>query len=321
MTTPGVPPIPVIIDTDPGLDDALALLLALGSPEIDVIGVTTVAGNTTLANATVNALRVLELAGRTDIPVAAGAPRGLIREAFRTAESFHGADGLGGLPLPPPSTRPVDAHAVDFIAERLLASTEPVTVVAIGPLTNIALLAATRPEAAARIGRLVVMGGAARGGNMTPTSEFNVWADPEAAHRVFAAGLPLTMVGLDVTDRAVVTSRDVDVLRTGGRIGRFVAAAVDFYGGLHQDHYGTTDSYQHDALAVAEVIEPGIVYTSHLHVEAEYGSGLTRGTTVVDVHGVTGQVPNTHVALEFDHPRFVELLMSRLKDLDGRLGG
>ncbi|WP_248960863.1 nucleoside hydrolase [Sphaerisporangium perillae] len=310
--------IPVIIDTDPGLDDALALLLALGSPEVDLIGVTTVAGNTTLANTTANALRILELAGRTDVPVAAGAARGLIREAPRTAEYVHGSDGLGGLPLPPPSTRPVDAHAVDFIAGHLLASAAPVTIVAIGPLTNIALLVATHPAAAARIGRLVVMGGVARGGNSTPTSEFNVWTDPEAAHRVFAAGLPLTMVGLDVTDRSVVTPQDVDVLRTGGDIAHFVAEAVDFYSRFHQDRYGTTDTYQHDALAVAEVVAPGIVHTSHLYVEVEYGQGLTRGTTVVDVHGVTGHAPNTHVALEFDHPRFVDLLVSRVSALDGR---
>jgi inosine-uridine nucleoside N-ribohydrolase len=215
----------------------------------------------------------------------------------------------------------VDAHAVDFIAGRLLASAEPVTIVAIGPLTNIALLVATHPAAAARIGRLVVMGGVARGGNSTPTSEFNVWSDPEAAHRVFAAGLPLTMVGLDVTDRSVVTPQDVDVLRTGGRIARFVAEAVDFYSRFHQDRYGTTDTYQHDALAVAEVIAPGIVHTSHLYVEVEYGQGLTRGTTVVDLHGVTGHAPNTHVGLEFDHPRFVDLLVSRLRALDGRSAG
>ena len=304
--------IPVLIDTDPGLDDALGLLLALHSPEVDLIGVTTVAGNTTLANTTANALRILELAGRTDVPVAAGAARPLIREAFRTAEHVHGSDGLGGLPLPPPSTRPVPEHAVDFIAECLLTSAEPVTVVAIGPLTNIALLLATHPAAAERIGRLVVMGGAARGGNVTPTSEYNIWFDPEAAHRVFAAGLPLTMVGLDVTDRSVVNPKDVDALRSGGRIARFAADAVDFYSRFHQDRYGTTDTYQHDALAVAEAVAPGIVHTRHLYVEVEYGQGLTRGTTVVDVHGVTGHPPNTHVALEFDHPGFVNLLVSRL---------
>jgi len=308
--------IPLIIDTDPGLDDALALLLALGSPEVDLIGVTTVAGNTSLANTTANALRILELAGRGDIPVAAGAARGLIREAPRTAEHVHGADGLGGLSLPAPQTWPVDAHAVDFIAERLWAAAEPITIVAIGPLTNIALLLATHPSAAERIGRLVVMGGAARGGNSTPTSEFNVWSDPEAAHRVFAAGLPLTMVGLDVTDRSVVTPKDVGAPGTGGRIAQFVVAAVDFYSRFHQDRYGTAVTYQHDALAVAEAIAPGIVQTSHLYVEVEYGQGPTRGTTVVDVHGVTGNAPNTHVALDFDHPRFVDFLVSRLGALD-----
>jgi inosine-uridine nucleoside N-ribohydrolase len=313
--------IPVIIDSDPGLDDALALLLALGSPEVDLVGVTTVAGNTTLANTTTNALRILELAGRTDIPVAAGAARSLVRAASRAAEHVHGPDGLGGLPLPPPGTRPVAAHAVDFIAERLLANAEPVTIVAIGPLTNIALLVATHPAAAARIGRLVVMGGVARGGNATPTSEFNIWVDPEAAYRVFSAGLPLTMVGLDVTDRSVVTPQDVDALRTGGRVARFVADAVDFYSRFHQKRYGTTGTYQHDALAMAEAIAPGIVQTCHLYVEVEYGPGLTRGSTVVDMHGVTGNAPNTHVALELDHPRFVQLLVSRLSALDRRSAG
>jgi inosine-uridine nucleoside N-ribohydrolase len=310
--------IPMIIDADPGLDDALAILLALGSPEADLIGVTTVAGNTNLANTTANALRILELAGRGDIPVAAGAGRGLIREAPRTAEHVHGADGLGGLPLPPPKTRPVDAHAVDFIAERLRESAEPITIVAIGPLTNIALLLAIHPAAAARIGRLVIMGGAARGGNSTPTSEFNVRSDPEAAYRVFTAGLPLTMVGLDVTDRSVVTAKDVDALRGGGRIARFVVAAVDSYSRFHQDRYGATVTYQHDALALAEAVAPGIVQTSRRYVEVEYGHGPTRGTTVVDVHGITGHVPNTHVALDFDHPRFVDLLVSRLSAVDDR---
>ena len=284
----------MIIDTDPGLDDALALLLALGSPEVDLVGVTTVAGNTSLANTTANALRILELAGRGDIPVAAGAARGLIREAPRTAEHVHGIDGLGDLPLPPPKARPVDAHAVDFIAEFLRTSAEPVTIVAIGPLTNIALLLAMYPSVAARIGRLVMMGGAARGGNSTPTSEFNVRSDPEAAYRVFAAGLPLTMVGLDVTDRAVVTAKDVDALGSGGPIARFVVDTVEYYTRFHQHRYGSEVTYQHDALAMAEAIAPGIVHTRHLYAEVEYDQGLTRGTTVVDLHGVT-EIGRAHV--------------------------
>jgi pyrimidine-specific ribonucleoside hydrolase len=311
-------PAPLIIDTDPGLDDALAILLALGSPEVDLIGVTTVAGNTSLANTTTNALRVLELAGRTDIPVAAGASRALIREAPRTAEYVHGSDGLAGLPLSAPSVPPVASNAATFLAERLLSAPEPVTVAAIGPLTNIALLVATHPEAAARIGRLVVMGGAARGGNVAPTAEFNVWCDPEAAHRVFSADLPLTMIGLDVTDRSVITPGDVDGLG-GGRVARFVADSVGFYSRFHQDRYGTTDTYQHDALALAEVVSPGIVGTSRHYVEVDYGRTLSRGTTIVDIHDVTGQPPNAHVALELDHPRFVELLVNRLKDLDAKV--
>ena len=189
---------PILLDCDPGHDDAIALLLALGSDELELRGVTTVAGNQTLEKTTANAIRVLELAGRAEIPVAAGAGRPLVREP-RVAADVHGETGLDGPDLPPPRARPSTEHAVDFLAERI----DGATLVATGPLTNVALLLARHPEA--RPERIVLMGGAIAEGNVTPAAEFNIWADPEAAQRVFTSGLDVTMVGLDVTHRALVT--------------------------------------------------------------------------------------------------------------------
>ena len=228
--------IPVLIDCDPGQDDAIALLLALASPELEVLGVTTVAGNQTIDKVTANALRVLELAGRSDVPVAAGADRPLVGELVVAADA-HGETGLDGPDLPPPQGSPVEQHAVEFLAERLLASERPVTVVPLGPLTNVALLLAERPEAADRIERIVLMGGAIAEGNMTPSAEFNIWVDPEAAAYVFESGLDVTMVGLDVTNRAVLTPEHADRLRPQGRVGEAVAAMLDFYGAFYREAY------------------------------------------------------------------------------------
>ena len=190
-------PIPILLDCDPGHDDAIALLLALASPEVELRGVTTVAGNQTLEKTTANALRILELVDREDVEVAAGAGRPLVREPY-VAAYVHGETGLDGSDLPPAGRTPVEQHAVDFLAERV----EGITLVATGPLTNVALLLARHPEA--RPERIVLMGGAIAEGNVTPAAEFNVWADPEAAKRVFASGLDVTMVGLDVTHQALV---------------------------------------------------------------------------------------------------------------------
>jgi inosine-uridine nucleoside N-ribohydrolase len=279
-----------------------------------------VAGNAGVDHTTRNALRVLELTGRDDIPVAAGAARPLIRPTPGLATDVHGIDGLGGADLPPVTRAPLDMHAVTFLASTLLASTRPVTVIAIAPLTNIALLLAMHPEAAERIERLVIMGGSAGHGNITPAAEFNLWVDPEAGHRVFSAGLPTTMVGLDVTHRAILRSEDVDGLRAGGRVGRLVAGTVDFYSRYHQEIYGTADTYQHDALAVASVIRPELLTTRHVNVTVEYGSPLSSGATLVDTTGVTGAEPNTHVALDLDQKAFAEFMVERLTTLDAAIG-
>jgi inosine-uridine nucleoside N-ribohydrolase len=300
---------PVLIDCDPGHDDAIALLLALASPELDLLGVTTVAGNAALADTTANALRVLELVGRTDIPVAAGAERPLLREPF-VAAYVHGESGLEGPELPEPRTRPVAQHAVDFLAERV----EGATLVPVGPLTNVALLLARYPDV--RPERIVLMGGAIAEGNVTPAAEFNIWADPEAAARVFASGIDLTMIGLDVTHRALVGAAEADRLRASGRTGTLVAELLEFYNRFHAQTYGFAGSPIHDAVAVAHVLRPDLVETQHRHVAIETQSELCRGRTVVDLWRRTGNPPNTHVGVHVDAGAFVDLLLERIASLD-----
>jgi inosine-uridine nucleoside N-ribohydrolase len=297
--------IPLLLDCDPGHDDAIAMLLALASPEIALLGITTVSGNQTLEKTTVNALKVLELVERTDVPVAAGADRPLVREQF-VAAHVHGESGLDGPTLPEPSTSPVSAHAVDFLAEHI----DGATLVATGPLTNVALLLARHPGALPA--RIVVMGGAIAGGNITTAAEFNIWADPEAAARVFTSGIDLTMIGLDVTHRALMTRAHAEELRGAGRTGRMVAELYDFFSIFHRETYGSEDSPIHDAVAVAQAFRPDLVETKHRHVAIETGSALCRGRTAVDLWNRTGQEPNCHVGVDVDSEAFFALLLERL---------
>jgi purine nucleosidase/pyrimidine-specific ribonucleoside hydrolase len=296
------------LDCDPGHDDAIALLLALGSEELELRGVTTVAGNQTLEKTTANAIRALELAGRAEIPVAAGARRPLMREP-RVAAEVHGETGLDGPDLPPPQTEPEPQHAVDFLAERVTGA----TLIATGPLTNVALLLARYPEATPE--RIVLMGGAIAEGNVTPAAEFNIWADPEAAHRVFTSGLDVTMVGLDVTHRALVTPAHAGQLRESGRVGTVVAELLEFYGGFHRAVYGWDGSPIHDAVAVAHVIDPELLEVERLNVRIDTESELCRGRTVVDLWRRTGLEPTAYVAVGIDPERFVDLLLQRLARL------
>jgi inosine-uridine nucleoside N-ribohydrolase len=306
----------VLVDCDPGLDDALALLLVLASPELELLGVTTVAGNQTVHRTTENALKVLELAGRGNIPVSAGAAKPLAGELVVAADA-HGESGLGGVVLPAPSASPVEEPAIDFLAEQLRSSEEPVIVLALGPLTNIALLLALEPEAAERIDRLVLMGGAIAEGNQTASAEFNIWTDPEAAARVFESGLDLTMVGLDVTNRAVLTPGDADRLRSGGPVGSAAAAMLDFYLGFYEEAYEHGGAPIHDALAIAQVLRPDLLTVVHRHVEIEL-SGICRGRTVVDMRQrTTLPEPNACVAVDVDVKAFGEFLLERLASLDG----
>ncbi len=304
---------PVILDCDPGHDDAIALLLALASPELEVLGVTTVHGNQTLEKTTANALRVLDLAGRADIPVAAGADRPLARE-LTVASHVHGDSGLDGPTLPPAGRAPLGEHAVDFMERTIAASPAPVTLVPTGPLTNIALL--LERTAGANVERIVLMGGAVAEGNMTPAAEFNIWADPEAARAVFHAGIDTTMIGLDVTHRAVTTPALQERLRATGSIGAFVADLIDFFAVYHLETYGWDGAPIHDAVAVAHVIRPGLVTTIESNVEIELESDLCRGRTVVDRWKRTERPVNAHVGLDLDTDGFFDLLVERI----GRLG-
>ena len=290
----------------------MALLLALASPELELLGVTTVHGNQTLEKTTANALRVLELAGRGDVPVAAGADRPLMREP-RVASHVHGESGLDGPDLPPPAGTPVAEHAVDFLAERVRSAGRPVTLSPTGPLTNVALLLARHPDVA--IERIVLMGGAIAEGNVTPAAEFNIWVDPEAAARVFAGGIDVTMVGLDVTHRALMTAEHAERLRAAGRIGEVVAELWAFYHRFHARVYEFPGTPIHDALAVAHVIRDDLLRTEYRNVEVDCASELCRGRTVVDLWRISGREPNAHVAVDVDGNDFLELLVERIGSL------
>jgi inosine-uridine nucleoside N-ribohydrolase len=305
--------IPIIIDCDPGHDDAIALLLALASPEVELLGVTTVHGNQTLEKTTANALRVLDLAGRADIAVAAGADRPLVRE-LTVASHVHGESGLDGPALPPAGRGPIDEDAVDFLARTIAGSPAPVTLVPTGPLTNIALLLAR--TGGANVERIVLMGGAIAEGNMTPAAEFNIWADPEAAQAVFQADVETTMIGLDVTHRAVTTPALQERLRATGTIGAFVAGLVDFFSVYHRETYGWDGAPIHDAVAVAHVIRPGLVTTVARNVEVELESELCRGRTVVDRWIRTERPVNAQVGIDLDAGGFFDLLVERITLLD-----
>ncbi len=304
----------ILLDCDPGHDDAIALLLALASPEVEVVGVTTVHGNQTLAKTTTNALKLLEFVGRTEVPVAAGADRPIRREPF-IAEYVHGESGMDGPALPQPTTEPVAQHAVDFIAETVLASQEPITLVPTGPLTNVGLFLARYPDAAAKLDRIVLMGGAIGEGNVTPAAEFNIWVDPEAADRVFTSGLDVTMVGLDVTHQAIFGPAPTAQLKAAGRVGAMVAELLEFYGRFHKQSYGWDGSPIHDAVAMAHAFRPGIVETVHTGVRVDCGEELGRGRTNVDLRGRVGWEPNAHVAVGIDKDAFIELLVERISSL------
>lgn len=307
-------PIPVILDCDPGHDDALAIMLAVADPAIDLRAVTTVAGNVTLENTTSNALRVLDMVGRPDIPVAAGADRPRVR-ALSTAAVMHGEGGLAG-PLPMEPSRSADPiGAIGLIARVLEESSEPVTLVVTGPQTNAAAVIETLPHLRERISGIVFMGGAVDLGNWTPAAEFNIWVDPEAADVVMGSGLNLTMIGLEVTHQAWLTDEHAEALRDRGDCGRFVAELLDHFVGFHQERFGWEGAPIHDAVTIAHLIDPTLVTTVFANVQIELKSELCVGRTVVDRWQVTDRTPNCHVGVGIDRDRFVTLLMDRLETL------
>jgi purine nucleosidase len=305
----------VLIDTDPGIDDAIAILLALASPELDVRGITVVHGNVPVEACTLNALKILDLGGRRDIPVVTGAAAPLVRPA-RHAEAVHGPDGLGGVFPPPDDAHPFAADAAAFIAGTLDETDDPTTLIALGPLTNVATAILATPGVTERLGRIVAMGGAIRReGNVTPAAEFNIFADPEAAAIVFRSGVPITLVPLDATMRAIfpgeaaarLAGSEAPVERAVGQLGSFVSA-------VYRTYYGIDGFALHDPLAVGAAIDPTLVTTQDLWVSVETRGELTAGATVADFWHIPepwGE-PNASVALDADGDRFLEFLCTRL---------
>jgi inosine-uridine nucleoside N-ribohydrolase len=305
----------MILDTDPGVDDAFAIALAAREPTIDLLAVTTVAGNIGLDLTTRNALGLLALCGRSDVPVAAGASRPFSRPV--RGDTAHGVDGLGGAAdvLPAPSTGPDPRGAVQLMVDVLTASPEPVTIVAIGPLTNIALLLAAYPAVRPRIERLVIMGGGIEGGNITTAAEFNIWVDPEAARRVLVEeDIPTTLVPLDVTMRCAVGDDWLDRLAAAGPVGTALAALTPHYRAWYEEFFGRNDFVMHDALAVAEVIQPGLLHTTPLRLEVDCSDGPSSGATLADRRGGVHQAPGhlVDVALDADPDALRAFILSRL---------
>lgn len=307
----------VIIDTDPGQDDALALLLALGSPEIEVLGITTVAGNVPLALTSRNARVVCELAGRPDITVCAGADRPLLRPLV-TAEHVHGKTGLDGADLPEPTMALSPRHGVDFIVETLM--TRPsgtITLCPLGPLTNIALALMREPRIAPRIKEIVLMGGGCfEGGNMTPAAEFNIFVDPHAAKVVFASGVPITMAPLDVTHKALTTRPRVDKIRAiGSKVSEAAVGWLDFFERFDVQKYGSEGGPLHDPCVIAWLLKPDLFTGRSCNVEIETQAELTQGMTVIDWWGVTDRPKNAFVLGGIDADGYFDLIAAAIARL------
>ncbi|WP_421323892.1 pyrimidine-specific ribonucleoside hydrolase RihA [Aeromonas sp. 604176] len=309
--------LPVILDCDPGHDDAIALILALASPELDVLAVTTSAGNQTPDKTLNNALRILTLLGRDDIPVAAGAPKPLARELI-IADNVHGESGLDGPKLPDPAFAPQRMTGIELMAQCLRESPEPVTLVPTGPLTNIALLLAAHPELKGKIARIVLMGGAAGAGNWTPAAEFNIYVDPEAADMVFKSGIPIIMCGLDVTHEAQVMDEDIERVRAiTNPVAQCVAGLLDFFMIYHRDpKWGFAGAPLHDPCTIAWLLAPELFHGVECRVDIETRGEHTVGMTVVDRYGLTGKPANALVLLGLDRPGFIDLLVTRLRAFD-----
>lgn len=304
----------IIIDTDPGQDDAIAILLALASPEIDVLGITAVAGNVPLALTSSNVRKVCELAGRANTKVYAGSDRPMKRELF-TAEYVHGATGLNGTPLPEPSMPLQEQHAVDFIIETILSRPDKsVTLCTLGPLTNIGKALTKAPEIASRVKELVMMGGGLfEGGNVTPVAEFNIYVDPDAAKLTFASGIPLVVMPLDVTHKALTTKSRIDAFRAlGTKVGTASAEWLDFFERFDEEKYGTDGGPLHDPNVIAYLLKPELYSGRHINVEIETESALTVGMTVADYWGVTDRAKNAVWMTEVDSDGFFDLILERL---------
>ncbi len=309
----------IILDTDPGIDDSLAILLALASPELQLEAVTVTVGNCSTSQGVVNALSVLELARASHVPVAPGVERPLIRPIL-TAPETHGDTGLGYAQLPPPRQQPANQHAVDLLIERILAAPGQITVVAVAPLTNLALAVLREPAIVQAVREVILMGGALRHeGNTTPLAEFNTYVDPHAAYIVYHSGLPITLVPLDVTYQCILTQADVDrLLALDLPITRFVADATQFYMEFHDEYQGIQGCVINDPLALALTFAPDLVETKPLYVTVDLHSELSLGKTMADFYEMWHKPPNMQVALKVQPRRFIELFLKRIETLARR---
>jgi inosine/uridine nucleosidase len=311
----GPMPRKIILDCDPGHDDAMAILLAAGSPEIELLGITTVAGNQTLEKTTLNARRVCSVAGITDVPICAGCPSPLLRPLV-TAANVHGESGLDGPRFPAPTVDISDEHAVDFIVRTIMASGGDVTLVPVGPLTNIALAMRREPRIIEKTQEVVLMGGSTDRGNQTPAAEFNIFVDPEAAAAVFAAGWPVTMVGLNLTHQAGATPSVVDRIRgLGTPLAQVVVELLDFFRSTYLAVEGMPDPPVHDPCAVARVAWPHLVDVAEAFVAVETCGTWTSGMTVSDMGGRLGREPNAKVATVLHRDGFWEVMVKALRVL------
>ena len=309
----------IIIDTDPGQDDAVAILLALASPdELDVVAITAVAGNVPLALTSVNARKICEVAGRRDVAVFAGCERPMVRELF-TAEYVHGPTGLDGADLPDPTMPLQPRHGVDYLVETLLASEDgEITLCPLGPLTNIAMALVKEPKIAPKVREIVLMGGGFfEGGNVTPAAEFNIFVDPHAAHVVFTSGIPITMMPLDVTHQALATPPRVAAFRAlDTPAGDAVAGMLDFFDRYDMEKYGTEGAPLHDPCVIAYLLEPDFFEGRMCHVAIATDDGPAIGMTLVDWWDVTPDEPNAMVMRHIDADRFFALLVERIGRLE-----
>jgi inosine-uridine nucleoside N-ribohydrolase len=305
----------IILDTDPGVDDALAIFLALSSPEIQLEAITTVSGNVNIEHTTRNALALLTLAGRTDIPVARGSGHPLVQPPLYAAH-VHGEQGLGQAILPHPTIQPVEQHAVDLIIEKVLNNPGEITLVAIGPLTNLALAIRREPRIAQLVHEVVLMGGALRTpGNVTPSAEFNIYADPHAAHVVLHAGWPIKMVSLDTTNRTPFTRPQAYAFAQGeSAVKTCIYQMFDYYFSTFATLYGVKDFHMHDPLCLAAVFQPDLITWEPAYVDVELKGTLTLGETVAYFHGPNPDIPapNVQASVEVDADRFIQLYIARV---------
>ncbi|HET9909042.1 MAG TPA: nucleoside hydrolase [Anaerolineales bacterium] len=305
----------IIIDTDPGIDDALAFLLALASPEIKIEALTTTQGNVTLEKATRNALSILELAHASHIPVVKGSVLPLV-QPLRASPDVHGQSGIGNSILPEPRVKSRPGHAVDYLIETILAEPNEISIFPIGPLTNIAMAIRKERRFAKAVKELVIMGGAIQdGGNMTPLAEFNIYVDPHAAHIVFHSGIPITLIPLDVTQKCLLKQEHVDrLLKINSPISRFVSDAMSVY--LESSYArGFDGSALHDPLTLATILAPELLTLKDYYVDVDISGGVSMGNTFADIYHVAKKPANMKVAMDVRYYEFIELFVQRLEGL------